>query len=111
MTQEEKKELKEKLKGKNIHEYMEDLYKEGIEVLLEAELDEHLGYAKNEITLDFLLSQSKYIPEEKIHVAHHWLILHGRYVCQARKPKCQECGISDFCKFYHHQNKIIKTHD
>lgn len=42
----------------------------------------------------------RYIPKEKIHRAHHWLILHGRYVCQARKPKCSECGISSFCKFY-----------
>jgi endonuclease-3 len=32
--------------------------------------------------------------------AHHWLILHGRYVCTARKPKCQECGLSEFCREY-----------
>lgn len=32
--------------------------------------------------------------------AHHWLILHGRYVCTARKPKCQECGLADFCREY-----------
>ncbi len=42
----------------------------------------------------------KYIPEELIPLAHHWLILHGRYVCQARKPKCNECGISRWCKYY-----------
>lgn len=42
----------------------------------------------------------KYIPENKIAIAHHWLILHGRYVCVARKPKCQECGIKDYCKYY-----------
>lgn len=42
----------------------------------------------------------RYIPAEKIHLAHHWLILHGRYVCKARKPNCHLCGISDFCKFY-----------
>ncbi len=41
-----------------------------------------------------------YIPEDKIAIAHHWLILHGRYVCLARKPKCKECGISDFCKYF-----------
>lgn len=40
------------------------------------------------------------IPEDKIPMAHHWLILHGRYVCIARKPKCNECGIRDFCFFY-----------
>jgi endonuclease-3 len=42
----------------------------------------------------------RYIPAEKIHLAHHWLILHGRYVCKARNPICRVCGISDFCKFY-----------
>ena len=41
---------------------------------------------------------TKHIPEEKIPIAHHWLILHGRYVCQARKPHCAECGIKDICK-------------
>ena len=42
----------------------------------------------------------KHIPEEKIPIAHHWLILHGRYVCQARKPHCMECGISELCDYY-----------
>ena len=42
----------------------------------------------------------KYIPEEKIAIAHHWLILHGRYVCLARKPKCEKCGIAPWCKYY-----------
>jgi endonuclease-3 len=42
----------------------------------------------------------KYIPEDLIPIAHHWLILHGRYVCIARKPKCEECGISQYCKFF-----------
>lgn len=42
----------------------------------------------------------KYIPEELIPKAHHWLILHGRYVCIARKPKCLECGIREFCKYF-----------
>jgi len=42
----------------------------------------------------------KYIPEDKIHQAHHWLILHGRYVCQSRKPKCEMCGIHAYCKYY-----------
>jgi endonuclease-3 len=41
----------------------------------------------------------KYIPEEKIPLAHHWLILHGRYVCTARKPSCDTCGIRDFCRY------------
>lgn len=42
----------------------------------------------------------KNIPKEVIPLAHHWLILHGRYVCTAVKPKCKECGISSVCKFY-----------
>ncbi|TRX58399.1 endonuclease III [Fulvivirga sp. M361] len=41
-----------------------------------------------------------YIPEEYVARAHHWLILHGRYVCLARSPKCDQCQISDFCRFY-----------
>lgn len=39
-------------------------------------------------------------PPELIPKAHHWLILHGRYVCIARKPKCEECGIKQWCRFY-----------
>jgi endonuclease III len=41
-----------------------------------------------------------HIPENLIPLAHHWLILHGRYVCIARKPKCAECGLTSFCKYY-----------
>jgi len=47
----------------------------------------------------------KYIPEEDIPDAHHWLILHGRYVCTARSPKCATCGISAYCKFYKQNEK------
>ena len=43
----------------------------------------------------------KYIPTELIHKFHHWLILHGRYICIARKPKCDECGLKPVCKYYH----------
>ncbi|MDP4188605.1 MAG: endonuclease III, partial [Bacteroidota bacterium] len=49
----------------------------------------------------------KYIPEELIPIAHHWLILHGRYICQARKPKCLECGLRPYCKYF--QNLSQKT--
>ncbi|MBU4610243.1 endonuclease III [Achromobacter sp. GG226] len=41
----------------------------------------------------------KFVPREFLHDAHHWLILHGRYVCVARKPKCPQCGIADLCEF------------
>lgn len=42
----------------------------------------------------------KYIPEKDIAMAHHWLILHGRYVCTARNPKCTECGLTDCCSYF-----------
>ena len=42
----------------------------------------------------------KNIPVELIHKAHHWLILHGRYICVARNPKCEECGIKIVCKYF-----------
>ena len=42
----------------------------------------------------------KNIPKELIHKAHHWLILHGRYTCLARNPKCEKCGLTSVCRFY-----------
>jgi endonuclease-3 len=42
----------------------------------------------------------KYIPESVIPKAHHWLILHGRYVCKARKPDCEKCGINTICEYF-----------
>jgi endonuclease-3 len=42
----------------------------------------------------------RYIPESVIPKAHHWLLLHGRYVCQARKPQCDNCGLSFYCRYY-----------
>lgn len=42
----------------------------------------------------------KNIPESLIHKAHHWLILHGRYICLARNPKCEECGLRPVCRYY-----------
>lgn len=47
----------------------------------------------------------KYIPEELVPKAHHWLILHGRYTCTARNPKCQKCGLTAVCKYYQ-KNKV-----
>ena len=46
----------------------------------------------------------KGFPSELLPIAHHWLILHGRYVCLARKPKCGECGITEVCKYYKSNN-------
>jgi endonuclease-3 len=48
----------------------------------------------------------KHIPTELVHKFHHWLILHGRYICIARKPKCPECGLKPVCKYYH--NVVMK---
>ena len=47
----------------------------------------------------------KNIPSELVHKAHHWLILHGRYACLARSPKCDQCGIQSYCKYYLKMNK------
>ncbi len=47
----------------------------------------------------------KNIPEALVHKAHHWLILHGRYTCIARNPKCTHCGIQQACKYFLSQNK------
>lgn len=41
----------------------------------------------------------KYIPQDLIPKAHHWLLLHGRYICQARKPKCESCGLQSYCRY------------
>ncbi len=48
----------------------------------------------------------KYIPKESVPVAHHWLILHGRYVCIARSPKCGECALKNLCKYYEKNSKL-----
>ena len=42
----------------------------------------------------------EYFPEELLPLAHHWLILHGRYTCLARSPKCEKCGLTSICNFY-----------
>jgi endonuclease-3 len=47
----------------------------------------------------------KNIPSELVHKAHHWLILHGRYTCLARNPKCANCGMTEFCKFFEKETK------
>lgn len=51
----------------------------------------------------------KYIPGELQPIAHHWLILHGRYVCTARNPKCSQCGIADLCKDFEKRNPSLTS--
>lgn len=57
----------------------------------------------------------RYIPEEKLPLAHHWLILHGRYVCTARNPLCDHCGIKHLCAYYEKKGKpwhlLLRTFD
>ena len=57
------------------------------------------GIAPGKNVLEVELKLEKFVPREYLLDAHHWLILHGRYVCVARKPKCPQCGISDLCEF------------
>lgn len=45
-----------------------------------------------------------HLPQDKIHIAHHWLILHGRYICLARSPKCDICPLTTFCKYFAQHN-------
>lgn len=59
-----------------------------------------IGLVKEDNVLKTELALIKKIPQTWIQHAHHWLILHGRYVCTAKKPKCQICKIQTFCKFY-----------
>ena len=65
-------------------------------------VSKRLGLATNtaKTPLEVEKQLVKHIPDEHLSVAHHWLILHGRYVCLARKPKCETCQISYFCKYF-----------
>ncbi|MGA8863289.1 MAG: endonuclease III [Gallionella sp.] len=57
------------------------------------------GIAPGKDVLEVEKKLLKFVPDEFKHDAHHWLILHGRYVCQARKPKCSACIIRDLCEY------------
>lgn len=64
------------------------------------------GIAPGKNVLEVELKLLKFIPEEFRHDAHHWMILHGRYVCKARKPECGICGINNLCEF---KQKVVKN--
>jgi len=64
-------------------------------------ISERLGLTTNSKNpLQTELELVKYIPQELIPKAHHWLILHGRYICVARKAKCEECGLKEWCRYW-----------
>ena len=58
-----------------------------------------IGIAPGKTPLAVELQLLKHVPQEFMHGAHHWLILHGRYVCKARKPECPKCSIVDLCDY------------
>lgn len=60
-----------------------------------------VGLSSSDTPIGVELDLTANIPEKLRATAHHWLILHGRYVCVARKPKCESCGLSPFCLHYH----------
>jgi endonuclease-3 len=69
-----------------------------------------IGLVRNARTpLSVELQLTKYIPSDKIHEAHHWLILHGRYICKARVPLCSECGLTDICYYFSKNRKLNKN--
>ena len=60
-----------------------------------------IGLTKNaKNPLESELQLLKLFPKEKLNIAHHWLILHGRYLCKARRPECERCGITSICNFF-----------
>lgn len=68
-----------------------------------------IGLTTNAKTpLETELTLIKYIPEALIPKAHHWLILHGRYICVARKPHCWECGLAPYCRYFAAQERKKK---
>ncbi len=65
-----------------------------------------IGLTKNAKTpLQCEEQLTKHFPKNLLSKAHHWLILHGRYVCTARAPHCNECGIKDYCDYFFKNNK------
>lgn len=69
-------------------------------------VSERLGLTtRSKTPLQTELELVKHIPKEIIPQAHHWLILHGRYICLARRPKCEACGLTPWCRYYTQRHK------
>ena len=65
-----------------------------------------IGLTRNSKTpLETERTLMHYIPEETVPLAHHWLILHGRYVCKARRPECEACGLTPWCQYFQKESK------
>lgn len=69
-----------------------------------------LGLVGDSCTTPFSVEKelTKHIPNDLIPIAHHWLILHGRYICQSRTPHCEKCGLQTVCKFFCDKYKVSK---
>ena len=63
-------------------------------------ISRRLGLSNGDTVEKVEAELTKNIPEHLRAISHHWLILHGRYICVARKPKCRECGLAPWCKSY-----------
>lgn len=63
-----------------------------------------IGLVKTKTPIETEKELVKNIPPEILSTAHHWFILHGRYVCMARKPKCESCGLTPWCKYFEKNN-------
>lgn len=64
-------------------------------------VSERLGFTTNSKSpLETEKVLTRYIPKELIPKAHHWIILHGRYICLARKPKCEKCELTEWCRYF-----------
>lgn len=73
-------------------------------------VSKRLGLVNQNLTTPFAVEKAlvKTLNKEVIPLAHHWLILHGRYTCVARKPKCEECKLIHFCRYFEKKEKIIR---
>lgn len=73
-------------------------------------VSKRLGLVNQNLTTPLAVEKQlvKHLDEEVIPKAHHWLILHGRYVCLARKPKCEECKLIHFCRYFEKKEKILR---
>lgn len=71
-------------------------------------VSDRIGLTRNCTTpLQTEMSLMRHLPKEIVQKAHHWLILHGRYVCKARKPMCNDCSLRDACRYYEKNAKAI----